>query len=160
MASAPVRRAASTIASIRRYDSAEVAPPSATASSASRANGDLRSGSEKTATVEMPSSRQVRNTRRAISPRLATRTFRIVFTRGPGAFAPMTRLHPEDAEARRARNLRGVDGGEGESEHGAGVAGVHDPVVPQPGGGVEGERLALDLLLHHLPHRGVALLVE
>src|SRR5262249_38180423 len=36
---------------------------------------DERSGSEYTATVPMPSSRSVRNTRTAISPRLATSTF-------------------------------------------------------------------------------------
>src|SRR5437899_610122 len=45
-----------------------------TAASAWRTWRALRSGSEKTATVSMPSSRQVRCTRRAISPRLASST--------------------------------------------------------------------------------------
>ena len=48
---------------------------SGTASSASSTWSDSRSASEKTATVAMPSSRQARMTRTAISPRLAMRTF-------------------------------------------------------------------------------------
>src|SRR5262245_25115843 len=46
-----------------------------TASSAKRTWRPLASAVEWTATVRMPSSRQARMTRRAISPRLATRTF-------------------------------------------------------------------------------------
>ena len=48
-------------------------PPSGTTSSASRTKGASRSGSEQTATVAMPISRQVRMIRRAISPRFAIR---------------------------------------------------------------------------------------
>src|SRR5690606_31054818 len=46
-----------------------------TASSASRTCIRSRSALEYTATVRMPSSRQARSTRRAISPRLAMTTF-------------------------------------------------------------------------------------
>ena len=46
-----------------------------TASSAAATWGELRSPSLYTATVAMPCSRQVRNTRMAISPRLATKIF-------------------------------------------------------------------------------------
>src|SRR5512143_1822254 len=46
-----------------------------TSSSAKRTCSDSRSASLYTATVSMPSSRQARMTRRAISPRLAIRTF-------------------------------------------------------------------------------------
>src|ERR1700683_4325990 len=46
-----------------------------TASSANRTCSELRSASEYTATVEMPSSLHAQMTRRAISPRLATRIF-------------------------------------------------------------------------------------
>ena len=44
-----------------------------TASSANRTCSELRSASDYTATVAMPSSLQAQMTRRAISPRLATR---------------------------------------------------------------------------------------
>ena len=83
-----------TTASARRYESAGAGPPMATARSASRTNGASASASEYTATVPMPSRRQVRKTRRAISPRLATRT-------------RSARLHPEDAEALGALRPRG-----------------------------------------------------
>src|ERR1700722_1958015 len=46
-----------------------------TASSAKRTWSELRSASEYTATVEIPSSLQAQMTRSAISPRLATRIF-------------------------------------------------------------------------------------
>src|SRR5687767_2074643 len=46
-----------------------------TSSSAKRTCSDSRSASECTATVRTPSSWQARMTRRAISPRLAIRTF-------------------------------------------------------------------------------------
>src|SRR5580704_11725064 len=50
-----------------------------TASSANRTCNELRSASEYTATVEIPSSLQAQITRRAISPRLATRIFRNIW---------------------------------------------------------------------------------
>src|SRR5262245_52970771 len=53
-----------------------------TDSSASRTCGAAASASEYTATPAIPMSRTVRSTRRAISPRLATRTLRM---RGTGA---------------------------------------------------------------------------
>src|ERR1700694_5317683 len=46
-----------------------------TAPSANRPCNELRSASEYTATVDIPSSLQAQMTRRAISPRLATRIF-------------------------------------------------------------------------------------
>jgi hypothetical protein len=49
--------------------------PMHTASSAKRTCSESESAVECTATVEMPSSRQARMTRNAISPRLAMRTF-------------------------------------------------------------------------------------
>ena len=58
-------------------------PGSRTATSASRTNGSPASASECTATVPMPRSRQVRNTRRAISPRLATSSRLIVVMSRP-----------------------------------------------------------------------------
>src|SRR5262245_60959639 len=58
-----------------RWPSAAGAGPGAPASSACRTWSASRSASEKTATVLMPSSRQARITRTAISPRLAMRTF-------------------------------------------------------------------------------------
>src|SRR6185295_15609039 len=133
MASAPESRAASTIASPRRYDSDGEAPPRGTASSASTTKGSFRSGSEKTATVAIPISRQVRKTRRAISPRFATRTLRIVFTRRS------SRSHAEHAEARAARDLGRVHGGESEAENGTAVPGVDDAGVPDQGGRIQGE---------------------
>src|SRR5512138_3342457 len=75
MASAPHLRAMSMSLSARRYDSREGAGPSKYASSAYRTCNALRSASEYTATVSIPSSRQARMMRTAISPRLATRTF-------------------------------------------------------------------------------------
>src|SRR5687767_1202401 len=63
------------IRGILRYDSRLDAGPMQTSSSANRTCSDSRSASEYTATVWMPSSRQARMTRSAISPRLATRTF-------------------------------------------------------------------------------------
>ena len=77
-ASAPARRAAVTTASMRRYDVAGVAPPSATALSASRTNIASASGSLYTATVSIPIARQVRMMRHAISPRFAMRSLRMV----------------------------------------------------------------------------------
>jgi hypothetical protein len=52
-----------------------------TVSSAERACNEPASSSGATATVAMPSSRQARNTRSAISPRLATKSFSIGIAR-------------------------------------------------------------------------------
>src|SRR2546425_2694387 len=57
-----------------RYDSAAGPGPMGTAMCAARTWGESRSGSEYTATASSPSSWQARMIRRAISPRLATRT--------------------------------------------------------------------------------------
>src|SRR6185312_7746588 len=61
--------------SMLRYDSRAAAGPMWYASSAFITCKAARSTSENTATVGMPSSRQARITRTAISPRLATRIF-------------------------------------------------------------------------------------
>jgi len=63
-----------------------------TASSAKRTWSELRSASEKTATVEIPSSLHASMTRKAISPRLAMRIFRNILGHGP---------RPETAYLRR-----------------------------------------------------------
>src|SRR5262245_8372593 len=67
----------------------------ATASSASATKGHARSASEYTATDRMPSERQARMMRRAISPRLATRTLE---SKGSGE---MGRVDRAEVEARR-----------------------------------------------------------
>src|SRR3712207_7525431 len=71
----------------------------------------------------MPTRRQVANTRRAISPRWATRRRRIT------ALYYLSRS--EDAHVLGALHGRAVHGGEAEAEHGTGVAGVDDAVVGQ-----------------------------
>src|SRR5829696_1248744 len=73
-ACAPVTLAASSTRWTSRYDSAAGAGPSSTASSASRTCSAPASASECTATALIPSRWQVRITRTAISPRLATST--------------------------------------------------------------------------------------
>src|SRR6476469_3885849 len=75
MASAPVISAAAMMLGIRRYELRLGGGPIQTSSSAKRTWSDSRSASEYTATVSSPSSRQARMTRKAISPRLAMRTF-------------------------------------------------------------------------------------
>src|SRR4051812_7883896 len=96
----------------------------------------------------MPIDRSVRMTRTAISPRLATRTV---------SNTPLTPLsgqpwrpqrppsHAEDAVADVLERRVGA-GGQGQTQHGAGVGGVDDAVVPEPGGGVVGVSLVLVLL--------------
>src|SRR3954470_17548462 len=64
---------------MRRYESRAGAGPMQTSSSAKRTCSDSRSASEYTATVAIPSSRQARMTRSAISPRLAIKTFLNMF---------------------------------------------------------------------------------
>src|SRR5260370_18069760 len=61
------------------------------ASSANRTWSELRSASEYTATVGIPSSLHAQMTRRAISPRLATRILRNIIG-GGGYFFPLGRL--------------------------------------------------------------------
>ena len=63
------------IASARRYELDDAAPPTQMASSASATCGVRASGSEKMPTVLMPSLLAVLIIRQAISPRLATRSF-------------------------------------------------------------------------------------
>src|SRR5215208_3801184 len=81
------------------------------ASSAKRTCRDSASAVEWTATVPMPSSRQARITRSAISPRFAMRTFLNMSGLSGG------RLARDDAEERLAelhrRRVRGEDLGDG-----------------------------------------------
>src|ERR1035441_6939999 len=75
MATASVTSAALMMAGMLRYDRADCGGPMHTVSSASSTCLVLKSAVECTATVLMPSSRQARRIRRAISPRLAMTTF-------------------------------------------------------------------------------------
>ena len=139
-ASAPARSAAAITRSPRRYVSAGAAPGSRADRSASRTCGASASGSAYTATVSMPSARQVAKTRRAISPRLATSSRRII-----------TPSHPEDAEALGALDRSTVDGGQRDAQDGTGVPRVDHAVVVQAAGQEQGRRLGVDLLLDHRP---------
>src|SRR4051794_41985945 len=78
--------------------------------------------------------RRVRFTRTAISPRLATRTV-----------SNIRSSHPEDAVAELAQRRVGARG-EGEPEHGAGLRGIDDAVVPEAGGGVVRVTLVIVML--------------
>src|SRR5262249_44853252 len=69
----------------------------------------------------MPRRRSVRMIRTAISPRLATSTLSKI----------VTWSHPEDAVGHRLHR-RLADETERQAEHVARVAGLDDPVVPQP----------------------------
>src|SRR6478736_8641517 len=99
-------------------------------------------------------------TRQAISPRLATRT---VLKRAaprvsalpacvPGVDRCVAVLvcmviagsHPEEAEGSFRQGGAGDDI-EGQAQDGAGIGGVDDAVIPQPGGGVVGTALVLVL---------------
>src|SRR5262249_24221351 len=80
-----------------------------TASSAARTNGACRSASEYTATVPMPIARPVRITRRAISPRLATRILRIVGMRS----------HPKDTVGVGSLHHVAIGRAERDAQHGA-----------------------------------------
>src|SRR2546427_3572975 len=88
----------------------------ATASSASATNGHARSASEYTATDRIPSERQARMMRRAISPRLATRTLESKDS-GGGRRVPRDEVHRRPAPARLPP--RPADG-------------AHDPAGPGP----------------------------
>src|SRR6267142_3446807 len=78
MATESVTSAALMMAGMFRYDSADCGGPMHTVSSASRTCLVLKSAVECTATVLMPSSRQARRIRSAISPRLAMTSFSIM----------------------------------------------------------------------------------
>src|SRR5215216_726366 len=125
---------------------------------ATRTCGAVASTSVCTATVAIPSRSQVRITRSAISPRLATRTLLNITCGhlqcvGCGGLDPpvatsfvgrTARSHPEDAVGRRRD--RGVGGGgQPHAEDPAGVDGIDHAVVPEPGGGVV--RRALGVVL-------------
>src|ERR1700745_1201018 len=122
MASAPASRAARISRSVRRYVSDGEFPGRRTEKSAARTCAADRSASEKTATVEIPRSRQDRIMRQAISPRFATRSLRIIGWSS----------HSEYAET-VADTFDGsvVRDGQTNPQHRAGVAGVDDPVVEQ-----------------------------
>src|SRR4051812_50217975 len=96
----------------------------------------------------MPISRAVRNTRRAISPRLATSSARII-----------CRSHPEDAVATAPLDRLVVHDRQRHAEDRAGVARVDDAVVVEPRGEEQRLRLRLDLVLDQLSHLPVLFLV-
>src|SRR3954466_11012674 len=98
----------------------------------------------------MPRARAVRMTRRAISPRLATSRVRIGIT---------SSSQPEGREPRRAGHGRGMDGGQGQTEHGPRGTRVDQAVVPQAGGGVHSAGLPFDQVLDLLADPGVGSLV-
>src|ERR1700722_12992919 len=80
MATESVTSAALMMAGMFKYDSADCGGPMQTVSSASNTCLVLKSAVECTATVLMPSSRQARRMRRAISPRFAMTTFSIIWS--------------------------------------------------------------------------------
>src|SRR5438552_16384195 len=76
-----------------------------------RTCGAARSASEYTATVSIPSSRQVRMTRTAISPRLATSTFLMGRGPGPGVMGwTVVKLSEADKPVRRRAEASAADG--------------------------------------------------
>src|SRR4051812_9502629 len=113
----------------------------------------------------MPISRSVRITRTAISPRLATRTVSNIYATVPTALV-VPKARPQAAAfGTESANSHAEDaitdllqwgvrtGGQGEAQHGAGLRGVDDAVVPEPGGGVVGVPLRLVLLADRLLER-------
>src|ERR1700739_532727 len=108
MASAPVISAAGMMAGMLREESRASGGPMQTLSSARRTCMASVSAVECTATVAMPSSRQARNTRNAISPRLAMRIFLNI----------MLRLLDDEE---RLVELHGGAGGDQNLLHGAGA---------------------------------------
>src|SRR5690606_39438990 len=105
----------------------------ATAASSSRAWGGCASASAYSGSVPRPMRRQVAKTRRAISPRLATRTVETV--------SVTTASHSEDAEAVGALDRGVVDGRERHAQHRAGIAGIDHAVVVEPAGHEHRQRL-------------------
>src|SRR5699024_7016860 len=117
-----------------------------TARSAAATWAASASSSVCTAMPVRPSSARVRRIRIAISPRLAIRTLSIICTSWSVRPVRVIRAsHPEDAVAGLGQGGAGDDV-QGQAQHGAGVGGVDDPVVPEPGGGVVGAALGLVLL--------------
>src|SRR5688500_6665805 len=82
----------------------------------------------------MPRARAERMIRSAISPRLATSRVLLVMS------------HPEDAVGGIGERAGLCGDREPHAEHPAGVSGVDDAVVPQPGGGVVRRPLPLVLV--------------
>src|SRR5262245_59709597 len=80
----------------------------------------------------------VRRMRQAISPTLAINSF---WKRRASDTST-----PDNAEAGRLWRRRVEPGGERQSEHGTGISGVDDPIIPQPRRGVIGMALPLVLL--------------
>src|SRR5277367_3062018 len=80
----------------------------------------------------MPSRRQVRMMRTAISPRLATRR------------EPIIASHPVDGSMFGQIDLARREG-EAETQHVTGLPRLDDPVVPKSGGRVIGRALLLEL---------------
>ena len=105
--------------------------PSGTARSASVTYGAPRRRRRRRPTVSMPSAAAARTTRRAISPRLATRADA---RRHQCRTTPKPAVPATGAEWAAVRAI---------GQHRAGVARVDDPVVPQPAGGEQRRRLAL-----------------
>src|SRR5690242_19060261 len=94
--------------------------------------------------LRRPAARQARMTRRAISPRLATRTEWKVMS------------HPEEPETGlRGRDARGHL--QAHREDSSGVDGVDDAVVPQPRGRVVGGALGVELLADRCAEGGLVL---
>src|SRR5207248_1156254 len=98
------RRAASRIAPIDRYEVDARAGPMRKATSAISTCNASRSASEYTATVGIPSSRHVRMSRTAISPRLAIRI--LGFTATTGATIIHGRRRTDDGAGKDARDDR------------------------------------------------------
>src|SRR5690606_5995990 len=107
-----------------------------TAAPAAATCGDALSSSVWTAIAARPIAWTLRRMRRAISPRLAIRTLWMV----------MAASHAEHAAVDRGQRRAGDDV-EGEAQDGAGLGGVDDAVVPEPGGGVVGAALPVVVLL-------------
>src|SRR3954466_9686210 len=107
-----------------------------TATSASATWRAPASASLNTATERIPMARNVRMTRTAISPRLATRTVSKVWE--------VISSHPEDAVGHGLQRSLCNDR-KCQADHRSGVGGIDDAVVPQPCRGVV--RVALVLVL-------------
>src|SRR5580700_6931148 len=99
----------------------------------------------------------LRMMRRAISPRLATRS--LVITGTPWR-PDDAASHPEHAVAACPVDGVVVDDRQAQAQNRAGVAGIDDPVVIEPGRKEKGQRFGLDLGFDGGPHGRVGLLVE
>src|SRR6185369_3336239 len=107
----------------------------------------------------MPIARQVVKVRRAISPRLATSSRRIIggapqsrstasssHPTASSSHPTASSSHPEHAEVGGALDWCAVDRGQADAQDGASVAGVDDTVVVEPAGQIERVRLLLYLV--------------